>query len=143
VTAATFSQISGLTVAQGGTGGSTFTSGALLIGNGTGGLGSLANSTYTATGSGAAGNTVSSLTVDAYGRVTAATFSAISGLTVAQGGTGLSTITQNGITYGNGTGNLGVTAAAGTSDQTFSNQILTVTNAGIPVWSTTLDGGQF
>ena len=142
-TAATFSAISGLTVAQGGTGGSTFTSGALLIGNGTAGLGSLANSNFTATGTGAANNTVSSLTVDAYGRTTAATFSAISGLTVAQGGTGLSTITQNGITYGNGTGNLGVTAAAGVSDQTFSNQILTVTNAGVPVWSTTLDGGQF
>jgi hypothetical protein len=36
-----------------------------------------------------------------------------------------------------------VTAAAGTSDQTFSNQILTVTNAGVPVWSTALDGGTF
>jgi hypothetical protein len=132
-----------LPVAYGGTGQETFPVGQILVGDGQNKILSLANSTYTATGTGAANNTVSSLTVDAYGRVTAATFSAISGLTVAQGGTGLSTITQNGITYGNGTGNLGVTAAAGTSDQTFSNQILTVTNAGVPVWSTTLDGGQF
>ena len=132
-----------LPVAYGGTGQESFPVGQILVGDGANKILSLANSTYTATGTGAANNTVSSLTVDAYGRVTAATFSAISGLTVAQGGTGLSTITQNGITYGNGTGNLGVTAAAGISDQTFSNQILTVTNAGVPVWSTTLDGGQF
>ena len=83
------------------------------------------------------------MTVDVYGRVTAATGTAISGLTVSQGGTGLSSITTNGITYGNGTGNLGVTAAAGSADQTWSNQILTVTNAGTPVWTTTLDGGTF
>ena len=64
-------------------------------------------------------------------------------LVTARGGTGLSTITTNGITYGNGTGNLGVTAAAGTSDQTWSNQILTVTNSGVPVWASALDGGTF
>lgn len=64
-------------------------------------------------------------------------------LLVGSGGTGLQSATQYGITYGNGTGAFGVTAAAGTSDQTFSNQILTVTNAGVPTWSTTLDGGIF
>ena len=132
-----------LSVERGGTGQSSFTTGAILVGNGTGGLSTLANSTYTATGSGAANNTVSSLTVDSYGRVTAATFSAISGLTVGQGGTGRSTFTTNGIIYGNSTDGQLVTAAAGTSDQTWSNQILTVTNAGVPVWSTALDGGTF
>jgi len=132
-----------LGVERGGTGQGSFTAGAILVGNGTGALQSLANSTYTATGSGAANNTVSSLTVDSYGRVTAATFSAISGLTVGQGGTGRSTFTTNGIIYGNSTDGQLVTAAAGTSDQTWSNQILTVTNAGVPVWSTALDGGTF
>ena len=132
-----------LGVERGGTGQSSFTTGAILVGNGTGGLQTLANSTYTATGTGAANNTVSSLSVDAYGRVTAATFSAISGLTVGQGGTGRSTFTTNGIIYGNSTDGQLVTAAAGTSDQTWSNQILTVTNAGVPVWSTALDGGTF
>jgi hypothetical protein len=132
-----------LGVASGGTGATSFTTGAILVGSGTGALTTLANSSFTATGSGAANNTVSSLTVDSYGRATAVTYSAISGLTVGQGGTGLSTITTNGITYGNGTGVVGVTAAAGSSDQTWSNQILTVTNAGVPVWSSALDGGSF
>lgn len=128
--------------ARGGTGSTSYTTGGLLIA-GASGFESLANTVYTLTGSFAANNTITSLTVDAYGRVTAATGAAISGLTVGQGGTGLSTITQNGITYGNGTGALGVTSAAGVTDQTWSNQILTVTNAGVPVWTTALDGGQF
>jgi hypothetical protein len=132
-----------LGVERGGTGQSSFTTGAILVGNGTGGLQTLANSNFTATGSGSANNTVSSLTVDAYGRVTAATFSAISGLTVAQGGTGRSSFTTNGIVYGNSTDGQLVTAVAGGSDQTWSNQILTVTNAGVPVWSSALDGGTF
>ena len=59
------------------------------------------------------------------------------------GGTGLTSATLNGIVYGGGTSAYGVTAAAGTSDQTWSNQILTVTNAGVPVWTTTMDGGTF
>jgi hypothetical protein len=127
---------------RGGTGSTTYTTGGLLIA-GASGFESLSNTTYTLTGALASNNTITSITVDAYGRFTAATGAAISGLTVGQGGTGLSTITQNGITYGNGTGNLGVTSAAGGADQTWSNQILTVTNAGVPVWSTALDGGQF
>lgn len=131
-----------LPYARGGTGSTAYTTGGLLIA-GASGFESLSNTTFTPTGSGASNNTISSVTVDSYGRLTAATFSAISGLTVAQGGTGLSTITQNGITYGNGTGNLGVTVAAGSADQTWSNQVLTVTNAGVPVWSSALDGGQF
>jgi hypothetical protein len=132
-----------LTVPYGGTGAAYFSPGGLLIGNSTGALSSLANTTFVASGTGASNNTVTSVTVDAYGRTTALTYSQILGLTVGQGGTGLSTITQNGITYGNGTGVMGVTAAAGASDQTWSNQILTVTNAGVPVWSSALDGGTF
>jgi hypothetical protein len=143
VTGFTEQAISGLSVAQGGTGASSFTSGALLVGNGNGAIGTLANTTYTLTGTLGAAKTITSLTVDAYGRVTAATAADISGLTVTQGGTGASTFTAKGIVYGDGTNALAVTAAAGTSDQTWSNQILTTTNAGVPVWTSTLDGGQF
>jgi hypothetical protein len=127
---------------RGGTGSTTYTTGTLLVAGSTGLL-SLANTTYSQTGTLTTNNTITSITVDAYGRFTNSTVSAISGLTVPQGGTGLATITQNGITYGNGVGTLGVTAAVGGADQTWSNQLLTVTNTGTPVWTTTLDGGKF
>jgi len=74
---------------------------------------------------------------------TVGTLSLTNALAVGQGGTGQTSFTTNGITYGNGSSGLGVTAAAGTSDQTYSNQVLTVTNAGVPVWTTTMDGGSF
>jgi len=143
VSAATAADISGLTVTQGGTGVSTFTSGLMLIGNGSGAIQSIANAGYSLTGTLGAAKTITSLTVDAYGRVTAATAADISGLTVAQGGTGAATFTAKGIVYGDGTNALAVTAASGSSDQTWSNQILTVTDAGVPVWSSAIDGGQF
>jgi hypothetical protein len=132
-----------LGVPSGGTGASSFAIGQVLVGNASGALQSLANSSLTTTGSGAANNTVTSLTVDVYGRTTALTYSAISGLTTGQGGTGASSFTLDGLLFGNGTGAIQATAAAGTSDQTWSNQIMTVTNAGVPTWSTALDGGTF
>jgi len=64
-------------------------------------------------------------------------------LATVYGGTGQSSFTQNGMIYGNGTGALQVTAAAGGADQTWSNQILTVNNTGVPTWTTTMDGGGF
>jgi hypothetical protein len=143
VTGFTQQEISGLSVSQGGTGASSLTAGRMLVGNGTGAIQAIANVSYTLTGTLGAAKTITSLTVDDYGRVTAATAADISGLTVAQGGTGASTFTAKGIVYGDGTNALSVTAAAGTSDQTWSNQILTTTNAGVPVWTSTLDGGQF
>jgi hypothetical protein len=91
-----------IAVADGGTGAGTFTAGGIIMGNGTGALSVLANSTYTLTGGLAAANTISSLTVDAYGRVTAATGAAIaigagqvtSGtLPIARGGTNQTTYT--------------------------------------------------
>jgi len=72
-----------------------------------------------------------------------------SDLEVQYGGTGAGTFTTNGIIYGNTTGALQVTAAAnvgspGTgSDVTTSFQVLTVTAAGVPVWTNTIDGGTF
>ena len=70
-------------------------------------------------------------------------------LEVQFGGTGASTFTTNGIVFGNTAGPLQVTAAAnmaspGTGDDaTTSYQILTVTSAGVPVWTNTIDGGTF
>ena len=65
-----------LAYARGGTGSTSYTTGELLVAGATG-LTSLANSSFTLTGGLAAANTISSLTVDAYGRVTAATGAAI------------------------------------------------------------------
>ena len=70
-------------------------------------------------------------------------------LEVQFGGTGASTFTTNGIIYGNAAGALQVTAAAnmGTPgagpDVSESYQVLTVTAAGVPVWTNTIDGGTF
>ena len=131
-----------LPIVRGGTNNNSFTNNTLTYFNGSGVV-SLANVSYTATGTGAANNTVTSLTVDNFGRVSAATYTQISGLTVPQGGTGFASATLNGLVFGNASGALQVTSAAGTSDQTWSNQIMTVTNAGVPTWSSSLDGGQF
>ena len=70
-------------------------------------------------------------------------------LEVQYGGTGVSTFTTNCIVYCNGAGPLQITAEAnmaspGTgSDTTTSFQVLTVTAAGVPVWTDTIDGGTF
>jgi hypothetical protein len=141
-TSITYAPISGLNVNQGGTGQSTFATGQVVIGSGTNGLQQLANVSSINT-SIAANYTVNNITTDVWGRVTNYTTQAIGGLTVSQGGTGQSSFTTNGLTYGNGAGALQVTAAAGSSDQTWSNQIMTVTNSGVPTWTTTMDGGMF
>jgi len=70
-------------------------------------------------------------------------------LVVEFGGTGVSSFTTNGIVYGNAASPMQVTAAAnmgspGTgTDATTSYQVLTVTSAGVPVWTDTIDGGTF
>jgi hypothetical protein len=79
ITGGTVSSLaSAIAVADGGTGAGTFTGGAILIGNGTGALQTLANSTYTQTGVFNTAKTITSLTVDSYGRVTAASSGDIS-----------------------------------------------------------------
>jgi hypothetical protein len=131
-----------LPIASGGTNNTSYTNNTLTYYNGTGVV-SLANISFSNTGTYGTNSTITAVTVDNFGRATAVVYTPIAGLTVPQGGTGFATATTNGMVYGNGTGAMQVTAAAGTADQTYSNQILTVTNAGIPVWSTTLDGGTF
>jgi hypothetical protein len=64
-------------------------------------------------------------------------------LDVTEGGTGVDTFTLNGILYGNGADDIQVTDAAGTSDVSTSNQILTTTAGGVPVWTDTIDEGTY
>ena len=68
------------------------------------------------------GGTVSSLSSD---------------ISVADGGTGVSTFTTNGVLYGNGASAIQVTSA-GTS-----GQFLSVTAEGVPVYTSTIDGGTY
>ncbi len=49
----------------------------------------------------------------------------------------------NGIPFFDAYKRVTTTAAAGTSDASTSNQILTVNGSGVPVWTTTLDGGTY
>lgn len=114
---------SAIAVADGGTGATSFTSGQRIGYNGTN-LVSIANNTTTVTGGLSAANTITSVTVDAYGQVTAYTGAAIaidagqvtSGtLPIARGGTNQTTFT-NGIVAYNGTSlaTLANTGTAGT-----------------------------
>ena len=50
---------------------------------------------------------------------------------------------QNGVAYFDQYKRITRTVAAGTSDADTSNQILTVTASGVPVWTTTFDGGTY
>lgn len=79
----------------------------------------------------------------ATGTLTVKTLTLNTALAVGSGGTGQTSFTANGIIYGNGTGALGSTSYPGGADITYSNQILTVTSAGVPAWSSTMDGGSF
>jgi len=77
------------------------------------------------------------------GAASATSLALSSALTVPNGGTGAATFTTNGITYGNGTGAIQVTAAAGSADANVSNQIMTVNGSGVPTWTTTITCGTF
>ena len=49
----------------------------------------------------------------------------------------------NGIPFFDAYKRITTTAAAGTADASTSNQILTVDGSGVPVWTTTIDGGTY
>ena len=69
-------------------------------------------------------------------QITGGSITGITDLSVADGGTGRSTFTTNGVIYGNGTTGLLVTAA-GTD-----GQVLQANASGVPVFAD-LDGGTF
>lgn len=62
---------------------------------------------------------------------------------VPQGGTGVTSLTSNGIVYGNGSNPVQVTPA-GTYDATNSmGQLLSVNASGVPTWTNVIDGGTY
>jgi hypothetical protein len=134
---------SAIGVADGGTGATTFTSGGIVVGNGTGALGVLAN-TSSSGFYGNASHTVA-FSVDNYGRVSAAANTPIaisasqitSGtLGVARGGTGVDSLTLNGVVLGQGTG------AVSTVSSSTEGHVLTINSGGVPTF-TMLSGGTF
>jgi len=68
--------------------------------------------------------------------ITGGTITGITDLVVADGGTGASTFTSNGILYGNGTGALQATAAG-------TNGYFLYSNSGTPAWTNSIDGGSY
>ena len=65
-------------------------------------------------------------------------------LAVADGGTGVSSFSNNGVVYGDGSNALDVTATPGAADATTSFQILSASSSnGVPVWTTSIDGGTY
>jgi hypothetical protein len=120
-----------LPIARGGTNQTTFTAGQRLVFDGTS-LASQANTGYTLTGGVAAGNTITSLTVNQYGEVSAVTAAEIaiaasqvtSGtLAVARGGTGLASYTTGDIVYASGATTLASLADVATGNALISGGV--------------------
>lgn len=133
-----------LAISRGGTNNDTYTTGAMLQFDGTK-IATLANTTYVQSGTLLASNTVTSITVDAYGRLTALTSSNVeigttqitSGiLSVARGGLGVGTLTTNGVVLGQGTG------AVTTASSSTEGHVLTINASGVPTFAH-LSGGTF
>lgn len=133
-----------LPISRGGTNNDTYTTGAMLQFDGTK-VATLANTTYLQTGLLSVANTITSLTVDPYGRVTAATTETISinanqvtsgELIVSRGGTGVGSFTANSVILGNGTGSLQTTYSS------TEGHILTINDSGVPTFMM-LSGGTF
>jgi hypothetical protein len=88
------------------------------------------------------GGSVTGVTFDSSNAtITGGSITGITDLVVADGGTGVSTFTSNGILYGNGTGAVQVTAAAGAG--TGNSGFFLSSNAGTPAWTNVIDGGTF
>ena len=68
--------------------------------------------------------------------ITGGSVTGITDLTVADGGTGRSSLTSNGILYGQGTGGINATAAG-------ADGYILVSNSGVPEWTASVDGGTF
>jgi hypothetical protein len=133
-----------LAVARGGTNNDNYTTGAMLQFDGSK-IATLSNVSFTQTGTLAANSTVTSVSVDAYGRLTALTASSIaidtsqitSGtLGVARGGLGVSSLTTNGVVLGQGT------SAVSTASSSTEGHVLTINGSGVPTF-TMLSGGTF
>ena len=88
---------------------------------------------------GATGYAVATLVADietANATITGGSVTGITDLLVADGGTGVSTFTSNGILYGNGANAVQVTAAG-------TDGYFLYSNSGTPAWTNTVDGGTY
>lgn len=133
-----------LTVARGGTNATSFTNNQIVQFDGTR-LASLASPSYSLTGSLSAAKTITSLTVDAYGRTTAATGADIAiaatqitsgSVAVGTGGTGRTTLATNGVLVGAGT------SAVTSLNSSTEGHLLQIGGSGVPVFAH-LQGGTF
>jgi len=136
-----------LPIARGGTNNTSYTANQLVNYDGTK-LASVANSTYTSTGALAASNTITSLSVDGYGRLTAATSETIAIATsqitsgtlgVVRGGTGSSSFTVKGVIVSDSSSATGALTALTSSTE---GHILTINSSGVPTFAY-LTGGSF
>jgi len=127
-----------LPIARGGTNQTTFTAGQRLVFDGTS-LASQANTGFTLTGGVAAANTITSLTVNSYGEVSAVTAGAIaiaasqvtSGtLDVARGGTGLASYAVGDIIFASGATTLSKLAGVATGNVLISGGVTTAPSYG-------------
>ena len=87
-------------------------------------------------GTGYAIGTVVAHLEDSSVAITGGTITGITDLTVADGGTGRSSFTSNGLLYGNGTGGVNATTAG-------ADGYILLSNSGTPTWSASIDGGTF
>ena len=141
----TMEDLSGiLPVVNGGLGANTFTTGEQVVYNGTNFV-SLANVSTTGSATLSTSNTVTSVTTDGYGRLTAFVATPIvidtSQITtgilgVVRGGTGANTFTTNGVVLGQGT------SAFTTVSSSTEGHVLTINASGVPTFSM-LSGGTF
>ena len=139
-------QGSTIAIAYGGTNNTTFTSGQRIVYDGDK-LASQSNTSTTVTGGLSTANTISSLTLNSYGEITAYTGSAIaigasqitSGtISVTQGGTGSSSFNVKGVVVSDSSSTTGaLTALTGSA-----YQVLQLNASGVPVFGG-LNGGTF
>ena len=110
----------------------TGTAGRIIVSGSTTPVINLANSTYTASGTAAASATITSLTVDAVGRTTAATFTPIAITTGQITGlaTSATTDTTSASNISSGTLNAGRLPASGVTPGNYSNATVTVDTSG-------------
>ena len=92
--------------------------------------------TVNTAGTGYAIGTIVAHLEDSSVAITGGSITGITDLTVADGGTGRSSLTSNGLLYGAGTGGINATAAG-------ADGYILVSNSGTPTWASGVDGGTF
>lgn len=136
-----------LPIVRGGTNQTTFSTGQMIVFNGTS-LDSLANVSFALTGGLSSSNTITSLTVDDFGRVTAATGASIaidtsqitSGtLGVTRGGTGAASFTVKGVIVSDTSSTTGALSSLTSSTE---GHVLQINASGTPTFAH-LSGGTF